>query len=215
MIEDNIRVLRKAARIKSNDDKDIVEKVWGIAAGNVELIDDITYKAIASKHTVKILFREHAILKENRFNKKFDFIMLYGEESKIDEFKNFCKQKGGSFIRISRRYLDEEPNLMICVAPEDKIKKCVSTIEESKVQFSILSESQTTSFIEMDIDSSVKLPQFIKSAIKPLWNVSDVVLSTILISVDNKEDIEKVQSIATSNKIYVIDFKDIKMEDSQ
>ena len=39
------------------------------------------------------------------------------------------------------------------------------------------------------------------------------VLSTILISVEKDEDIEKVQSIATSNRIFVIDFKDIVTED--
>jgi len=38
-------------------------------------------------------------------------------------------------------------------------------------------------------------------------------LSTILVSVENKKDVEKVQSIATQNKIFVIDFKDIDMED--
>ena len=46
-----------------------------------------------------------------------------------------------------------------------------------------------------------------------LYNISDVVLSTILISVEKDEDIEKVQSIATSNRIFVIDFKDIVTED--
>ena len=51
--------------------------------------------------------------------------------------------------------------------------------------------------------------------LKPLYNISDVVLSTILISVDEKKDIGKVQSVATSNKVFVIDFKDLKMEASQ
>ena len=39
------------------------------------------------------------------------------------------------------------------------------------------------------------------------------VLSTILISVDEETLVKKVQSIATSNKIFVIDFKDIVTED--
>ena len=69
MIED-IQALRQAARLTpDNENQD--EKVWCIAAGNVNLIDDIAYKAIASKHSVKILFREHVILKDKRLNKKF------------------------------------------------------------------------------------------------------------------------------------------------
>ena len=64
MIED-IQALRQAARLTpDNENQD--EKVWCIAAGNVNLIDDIAYKAIASKHSVKILFREHVILKDKR-----------------------------------------------------------------------------------------------------------------------------------------------------
>ena len=46
MIED-IQALRQAARLTpDNENQD--EKVWCIAAGNVNLIDDIAYKAIAS-----------------------------------------------------------------------------------------------------------------------------------------------------------------------
>ncbi len=106
MIED-IQALRQAARLTpDNENQD--EKVWCIAAGNVNLIDDIAYKAIASKHSVKILFREHVILKDKRLNKKFDFIMLYGNSRKINQFKRLCNQRGGAFIQITRHYLTEE-----------------------------------------------------------------------------------------------------------
>lgn len=211
MIED-IQALRQAARLTPNNEKQD-EKIWCIAAGNVALIDDIAYKAIASNHSVKILFREHVILTDKRLNKKFDFIMLHGNSRRINQFKEICNQRGGAFIRITRHYLTEEPNLMALVAPDDMIKELVYVLEKSKVSFAILQESQTTSFIDVDINPTVKLPNFIKTALKPLYNVSDVVLSTILISVEKDEDIEKVQSIATSNRIFVIDFKDIVMED--
>lgn len=211
MIED-IQALRQAARLTpKNEDRD--EKIWCIAAGNIALIDDIAYKAIASKHSVKILFREHVVLTEKRLNKKFDFIMLYGDSRKINQFKEICNQRGGAFIQITHQYLNEEPNLMVLVAPDDMIKDLVYVLEKSKVSFAILQESQTTGFIDVDINPTVKLPNFIKTALKPLYNVSDVVLSTILISIEENKDIEKVQSIATSNRIFVIDFKDIVTED--
>lgn len=65
MIEDNIRVLRQAARITSNNDYEI-EKSWCLIAGNTDLVDKIVYKAIASNHKVKILFREHVMLNEGK-----------------------------------------------------------------------------------------------------------------------------------------------------
>lgn len=212
MIEDNIRVLRQAARI-TTDSSYKVEKSWCIIAGNAELIDAMAYKAIASNHNVKILFREHVILKEGKLDKKFDFIMVYGNSIIINDFKNETKNKGGAVVSIPRKYLVEEPNLMAFIAPDDVIRNAVSIIEKSKVSFAILQESQTTNFINIDISNEVKLPNFIKSALKPFYNANEVVLSTILISVDEDIFVKKVQSIATSNKIFVIDFKDIVTED--
>ena len=102
---------------------------------------------------------------------------------------------------------------MLFVAPDDVIRNSVSIIEKSRIPFAILQQSQTTGFIDVDINSDSKLPGFIKSALKPFYKVSEVVLSTILISVENDEDVRKVQSIATSKKIFVIDFKYIITED--
>ena len=212
MIEDNIRVLREAARITSNGEHK-VQKSWCVVAGNVNLIDEMAYKAIASNHNVKILFREHVILKEGKLDKKFDFIMLYGRDVIIDEFINDIRQRGGAFIKLSRRNLSNESNLMVLIAPDNTMRESVSIIEKSKIPFAILKESQTTGFIDIDLNNEVKLPNFIKSALKPFYNANEVVLSTILISVDKLADVEKVQSIATSNKIFVIDFKDIITEE--
>lgn len=212
MIEDNIRILRQAARITPND-KQIDDDIWCIIAGNVNFIDDITYKAIAYKNNVKILFREHVALKEGKISKKFDFIMLYGNSRRIEEFERISTAKGGAFIKVSHLYLDDNSKLMAFVAPDDTIRDVVRTIEKSRIPFAILQESQTTKFIDVDINDDVKLPGFVKSALKPFFNANEVVLSTILISVENEGDVGKVQSIATSNKIFVIDFKDIITED--
>ena len=212
MIEDNIRILRQAARITSGSQVED-EKIWCVIAGNVDLIDDMAYKAIASKNIVKILFREHVVLNEGRFDKKFDFIMLYGNSRKIDELERISKAKGGAFIKITHYYLNEESNLMVFVAPDDTIRESVSIIEKSRIPFAILKESQTTGFIDVDISADVNVPRFVKSALKPFYRVNEVVLSTLLISVEKDEDVERVQSIATSNKIFVIDFKDIITED--
>lgn len=212
MIEDNIRVLRQAARVSPTGENQI-EKYWCVIAGNADLVDDMAYKAIASNHTVKILFREHVILKDGKLDKKFDFMMLYGNAIVIDNFKGVTKGCGGSYIRITRKYLSDESNLMVLVAPDDVIRNAVSIIEKSKIPFAILQESQTTSFIDIDLNNEVKLPNFIRSALKPFYTANEVVLSTILISVDKDSDVGKVQSIATSNRIFVIDFKDIVTED--
>lgn len=212
MIEDNIRILRQAARITSGSPAED-EKIWCVIAGNVDLIDDMAYKAIASKNIVKILFREHVVLNEGRFDKKFDFIMLYGNSRKIDELERISKTKGGAFVKITHYYLNEEPNLMLVVAPDDTIRESVSVIEKSRIPFAILKESQTTGFIDVDISADVNVPRFVKSALKPFYRVNEVVLSTLLISVEKDEDVGRVQSIATSNKIFVIDFKDIMTED--
>jgi hypothetical protein len=212
MIEDNIRALRQAAKVSTSGSYEI-EKTWCIIAGNVSLVDDMAYNAIASNYNVKILFREHVILREGNLDKKFDFIMLYGSTLVLNDFEEAVKQRGGAFIRMSRNYLNKEPNLMGLVAPDDVIRSFVSVIEKSKIPFAILKESQTTGFIDVEFSNEVRLPNFIKSILKPFYNANEVVLSTILISVQKDGDVGKVQSIATSNKIFVIDFRDIVTED--
>ena len=212
MIEDNIRVLRQAARVTTDSDYKI-EKTWCVIAGNVDLVDEMAYKAILSNASIKILFREHVILKDGKFDKKFDFLMLYGNAIIINDFKNQTKGRGGAYVQIPRSYLSDEPNLMVLVAPDDVMKYALSNIEKSRIPFKILQESQTTSFIDIDMNNEVRLPNFIKSALKPFYNANEVVLTTLVLSVKNDNHVEKVQSVATSNKIFVIDFKDIVTED--
>ena len=212
MIEDNIRVLRQAARVTS-DNNFKVEKNWCVIAGNVDLVDEMAYKAILSNASIKILFREHVILRDGKLDKKFDFIMLYGNSIIINDFKNDAKKYGGAYVQVPRDYLSEGHNLMVLVGPDDVIRRTVSAINKSKIQFTTLQESQTTSFIDIDINNEVRLPNFIKSALKPFYNANEVVLTTLVMSVNDDANVGKVQSIATSNKIFVIDFKDIVTED--
>lgn len=211
MIEDNIRILRQAAKYTSVENYQI-QKDWCVIAGNVNLIDDMAYKAIASNHKISILFREHVILKDGSLDKKFDFIMLYGNSLIFNDFKNETQKRGGAFIQISKTYLDEEPNMMVLVGPDNVIRNTVSKIDKSKIPISIIKESQTTYFIDIDLSSDVRLPNFIKSALKPFYNANEIVLSTVLLSIERDGDVGKVQSIATSNKIFVIDFRDIVTE---
>ena len=212
MIEDNIRMLRQAAMATSIDDYEI-EKAWGIVAGNVDLVDNMAYKAIASSHQIRILFREHVILTIGKMDKKFDFIMFHGNALKLKEFEDETRNGGGAYVQVSKKHLTTEPNLMVLVAPDDVIRNIVFTFEKLKISFAILQESQTTGFIDIDISNEVKLPNFIKSLFKPFYNANEVVLSTVLISVEKKEAVNRVQSIATSNKVFVIDFRDIVTED--
>lgn len=206
MIEDKIQLLRQAARVSSKENTD---KLWCVIAGNDKLVNDIAYASIAAKDKVKILFREHVTMEETHIQKKFDFIMLNGDYLKINELSHICKENGGAYIQITPNYVGNEPNLMLLVGPDDTIKKFVGDTERQHTEIAILLEDQTTGFIETDLQISIKLPEFLKAILTPLFNLSDVVLSTILISVENEEDVEKVQKIATYNKLFVIDFKDI------
>ncbi|MBZ9571180.1 hypothetical protein KQY27_06455 [Methanobrevibacter sp. TMH8] len=210
MIEDKIQVLRQAAKVSNEQSSD---HLWCVAAGNEELVNDIAYAAISSKDRVKILFREHVTLEESYVHKKFDFIMLYGDADKIRELSYVSKENGGAYIQIAPFYVGNEPNLMLLVAPDDAIKKFVGDAERKSSSFSILLEDQTTGFIETDLQLSVKLPNFLQDMIAPLFNMSDVVLSTVLISIEDIEDVVKIKKIATKNNVFIIDFKDIVIDD--
>jgi len=209
MIESKIRVLRQAAQVSTTGS----DKIWCIAAGNEDMVNSVAYEAIASKNKVKILFREHVSLKEAFIRKKFDLMMLYGDEAKIRDLSIICKENGGAFLKIAPYYVKNEPNLLLLVAPENLIKKFVGEAERGKVNFKLILEDKTTGFIEADVYLTTRLPKFIRDIIDPLFKVTDVVLTTLLISVSRREEVEKIKEISTHNNIFIVDFKDILKED--
>lgn len=209
MIESKIKVLRQAARVSSTGSG----KIWCVAAGNEDTINSVAYEAIASKDKVKILFREHVAVKEAFLRKKFDLMMLYGDEAKIRDLSIICKENGGAFLKIAPYYVKNEPYLLLLVAPENLIKRFVGEAEKKKANFNLILEDKTTGFIEADVYLTARLPKFIRDIIDPLFKVTDVVLTTLLVSVSRGEDAEKIKEIAAHNNIFIVDFKNILEED--
>jgi len=209
IIESKIKVLRQAARVSSMSSG----KIWCVAAGNEDTINSVAYEAIASKDKVKILFREHVAVKEAFFRKRFDLMMLYGDEAKIRDLSIICKENGGAFLKIAPYYVKNEPYLLFLVAPENLIKRFVGEAEKKKVNFNLILEDKTTGFIEADVYLTARLPKFIRDIIDPLFKVTDVVLTTLLVSVSRGEDAEKIKEISAHNNIFIVDFKNILEED--
>ncbi|MEN4007461.1 MAG: hypothetical protein PQ964_08930 [Methanobacteriaceae archaeon] len=208
MIENKIKALRQAAKVSTMQDAD---KIWCVIAGNEEMVNNIAYEAIVNKDRVKILFREHITSRESFVTKKFDFIMLHGETSKIRDLSLISKENRGAYLKIAPYYVREESNLMLAVGPEDNIKKFLSDTEKNTVKASFLLEDKTTGFIESDVYITRWLPKFIRDVTDPLFKIADVTLSTVLISSDEKHT-EKIKEIARTNKVFAIRFKDIVEE---
>ena len=209
MIENKIKILRKAAEVSTVLDSDYI---WCVIAGNEDMVNNVAYSAIMDKDRVKVLCREHVTTKESFVTKKFDFIMLHGETSKIRELSMICKENGGAYLKIAPYYVKDENNLLLTVGPENSIKKFVGDCEKSRVKLSFLIEDQTTGFIETDVYITNMLPHFIRNTIDPLFKMADVALSTVLLSTED-ENIPKVKEIAKSNKIFLIEFDKILKED--
>jgi hypothetical protein len=209
MIESKIKVLRKAAQVSTAQSSD---KIWCVIAGNEEMVNNVAYAAISSNERVEILFREHVNLKESFVQKKFDFIMLYGDTNKVRELSLICKENGGAYLKIAPYYVNNEPNLVLLVAPDNAIKKFAGDAEKDHVKFSFILEDKTTGFIETDVFLTNKLPQIVKDIVNPLFKMTDVVLSTILISTV-EPDIEKIKKVANVNNVFVVEFKEILKEE--
>lgn len=205
MIENKIKILRKAAEVSTVQDSDYI---WCVIAGNEDMVNNVAYSAIMDKDRVKVLCREHVTTRESFVTKKFDFIMLHGETSKIRELSMICKENGGAYLKIAPYYVKDDSNLLLTVGPENAIKKFVGDCEKSMVKLSFLLEDQTTGFIETDVYITNILPRFIRNTIDPLFKMADVALSTVLISAED-ENVQKIKDIAKSNKIFLIEFNKI------
>ncbi|OPX60669.1 MAG: hypothetical protein A4E25_00296 [Methanobacterium sp. PtaB.Bin024] len=209
MIEDKIKILRKAAEVSTVQDSDYI---WCVIAGNEDMVNNVAYSAIMDKERVKVLCREHVTTRESFVTKKFDFIMLYGETSKIRELSMICKENGGSYLKIAPYYVKDEPNLLLTVGPENSIKKFIGDCEKTGTKLSFLIEDQTTGFIETDVYITNMLPRFIRNTIDPLFKMADVALSTVLLSAEDGQ-VPKIKELARSNKIFLIEFNKILKED--
>ena len=203
MIEERIQILRRAAQITS-EDRD--ERVWCVIAGNDRLVDDIAYNAITAKDRVQIIFRENVSITSKHSYKKFDCILLKGETLKIRELNNKSREEGGSSLQITSTTLAMQPNLLVVIGPEDSMKNFVGDISRQKVKLDVLLEDHTTGFIKSEPKSSI-IPLFVKNFFNPLIDSSEVILSSLLISVRNEEDIEKVKTISQTNSLFGIDLK--------
>ncbi len=208
MIESKIKVLRKAAKVSTAQNSD---QIWCVIAGNEEMVNNVAYAAISAKDRVKILFREHVNFKESFVRKKFDFIMLYGDNNIIRDLSLICKDNGGAYLKIAPYYVKNEPDLILLVAPDKAMKKFVGDAEKENIKFSYLLEDKTTGFIESDVSITTRLPEFLRDLVDPLFKFTDVVLSTILISSERKY-IEAIQKVADSNQVFVVEFKEIVEE---
>ncbi|WP_297980935.1 hypothetical protein [uncultured Methanobrevibacter sp.] len=204
MIEDRIKILRRAAQISSKEKN---EKVWCVIAGNDRLLDDIAYNAITSKDRAQIIFRETISVDSRYTAKMFDCILLNGEALKISELSNHTREEGGASLEITSTYLKREPNLLVVVGTEDYMKKFVGKLNKNEIRIKIILEDHTTGFINAQLKSGISLPKFIKNTVNPILDTSEVVLSTLLISVEDEKNIDRIKEISQENNLFGIDLK--------
>ena len=204
MIEDRIQILRRAAKVSTRENK---EHVWCVITGNEKLVDDIAYNAITAKDRVQILFRESVKILDKYTSKRFDCIMLKGETLKISELRNRCSEKGGASVEITNVHIQKVPNLLVIVGPEESMKSFNGETDRQNTKINILAEDHTSSFIKAELNTRIKFPSFLRNTITPILDMSDVVLSAILVSVVDEENIEKVKEISQSNSLFGIDLK--------
>ncbi|MCI5737478.1 MAG: hypothetical protein MR277_05660 [Methanobrevibacter ruminantium] len=213
MIEDRIQILRRAAKVSSRENN---EHVWCVIAGNEKLVDDIAYQAITAKDRVQILFRESIKILDKYTSKRFDCIMLKGETLKISELRNRCNEKGGASVEITNVHINEMPNLLVIVGPEESMKSFNGKTNRQNEKINILAEDHTSSFIKAELNTRFKLPSFLRNTVTPILDMSDVVLSAILVSVIDENDIEHVKEISQNNSLFGIDLnKTIQDKENQ
>ncbi len=208
MIENKIKTLRKAASVSTVHDAD---ELWCVIAGSEELINNAAYEAILDKERVKILCREHITNKESFITQKFDFLLLYGDVNKIRDLTSISKEQGGAYIKIAPYYMENEPELLLVVGPDNHLKKFMGDCEKNHLKFTFLLEDKTTGFIETDVYLTSKMPSVIRKTIDPLFKMADIAISTVLISVD--DDKERIKELVKQNKLFVIEFNKFLKED--
>ena len=203
MIENKIQMLRRAAKVTPKDEK---EDLWCAIAGNNKIINTVLF-ALTKTEEIKLIFRKHVTVESKHVHKKFDVVMLKGNQYKMDELIEISKKYGGAHIRIAQNYIKTEPNLMLLVGPDDNLRSYVKDLKKANVELDILLENETQGFIETELQSDFKLPKSLKNVIDPIFNASDVVIGNVLISIQKNSKISISKKLAKKNNIFLVDLE--------
>lgn len=184
---------------------------WCIIVGESLFIDDLVYKAIAARKNVDILFREHVVIKEGSISTQYDLLMLNGVRELITNFEELCKDDNSIFIRVSIDDVLDNPNLIVLIAPDKKILYLSNILTKLDVEFTKLKTLESATVAETGFASNKSFTRRLFSTVNELLDLDDVILNLVLVSVKKEADLKKVENIASSNQIFVIDFKDINI----
>ena len=135
--------------------------------------------------------------------------MVKGESLKISELRNRCNENGGASIEITPVHIQTVPNLLVLIGDEEAMKLFTGETERQDAKINILAEDHTSSFIKAELNTKIKLPSFLRNTVTPLFDMSDIVLSAILVSVIEEGNIERVKTISQNHGLFGIDLKKI------
>ena len=104
-------------------------------------------------------------------------------------------------------HIQNVPNLLVLIGDEEAMKLFTGETERQEAKINILAEDHTSSFIKAELNTKIKVPSFLRSTVTPLFDMSDIVLSAILVSVIDEHNIEKVKEISQNHGLFGIDLK--------
>ena len=133
--------------------------------------------------------------------------MIKGEELKIRELTNYSNERGGASVQFTAELLKEKPNLLVLIGLEEQVIQFTGDCNRAKINIDYILEDHTTGFIKTEIKSGFRIPSFLKTTFTPILDVSDVVLTTLLISVEKDEDVAKVKKLSKNSTLFGIDLK--------
>ncbi|MDO5850421.1 MAG: hypothetical protein Q4P14_04325 [Methanobacteriaceae archaeon] len=204
MLEDKIKMLRRAAKYTP---KDANEEIWSAIAGNHRIINAVLVTLKRSSFDIKLIFRKHVTVESKHVHKKFDVIMLKGNPNQINELNEISKKYGGAQIRLTENYLKTGSNLMLIIGPDDNLREYVRDLRNSGIDSKVLLEDETHGFIETELQTELKIPEYIKTVIDPIFDASDIIIGNVLISITNKNDITMSKKLAKKNNIFLVDLE--------
>lgn len=208
MIEDKIQMLRRAAKVTPEDSN---EELWCTIAGNNKIINAVLFALTKKNYKIKLIFRKHVTVESKHVHKKFDVIMLKGNPYQMNELIEISKKYGGAHIRITENYLKTEPNLMLIIGPDDNLRSYVRSLKNSGIEAKILLEDETHGFVETELQSDIKIPNYIKTVIEPIFNASDIIIGNVLISITNEKEIIMSKKLAQKNNIFLVDLEKLML----
>ena len=101
--------------------------------------------------------------------------------------------------------------MVVFIAPNNKIRYITNILTKYDIGFKVIKTIESSTLVETGFTYKKIFSKTLFSTINDFLDLDDGILQLVLCSIKKEDYLKRVEDIASSNQIFVIDFNDINV----